>query len=94
MKFKIYGLTSSEDKDTVKKYTDFGVQDVIFKPLKAEDVKKILNNETCFKKNLERNNNLTNANIGSNGNNLKEGSNRINNLKNNSLLSNISNKNG
>jgi len=34
------------------------VQDVIFKPLKAEDVKKILNIETNFKKNLDNKNNL------------------------------------
>jgi len=58
LKFKIYGLTSSEDKDTVKKYTDFGVQDVIFKPLKAEDVKKILNTESEFVKNVNYNNNI------------------------------------
>jgi len=50
LKFKIYALTSSEDKDTIKKFTDFGVQDVIFKPLKSDDIKNIISSEICFQK--------------------------------------------
>lgn len=48
------------------------MQDVIFKPLKAEDVKKVLNSENDFVKNINYNKNLLNINVEStNSNNIK-----------------------